>query len=515
MSGYSYNVLTPAGAALIAQATATNQIVFVGALSKASAAESAEDLATKGADWYDGKTGEIVAVSATENRARAVAAWRNAGVRQAALSLCVTARLASQADSDAVPTIAMSDPDATVELPGAGDTTAGIEVPFVATINAAGTVAVTPGAAASLADLERFVSAHKAGDPLSGDEQTIIGNKTFESFVTFESEATFELPIEVYRRVKLVGDEGDVPGVVSETYGGKSSGQANASIRAGYDSGALAKIGCAAEALGTNYQGLAELNVAQEGQTSCGIALEYNSAHYSAQNPHEACLATIYCGNRFCTYNGETFRIRGVLELNDGTNNGTLSVAGNAATISTKNFIVGSGRNSIIQANTIRLTTDPTDDSAFVYWDDDNHIIRTTNAIVPDDDYNIDLGAQDLRWDSIYTVGMYAEYIHGCIPRPSNDTTEPDIGTIFFAQIVFHSSVTANAKIGATASVGQGLGGSAAVVDYIRQAAWDSALNEWQSGGSAANFSTGYYKLLSGLVVTNGTTGFALVMRIN
>ena len=508
MSGYIYNVLTPAGAALIAQATAANQIVFVGALSKASAAESAEDLSTKDASWYDGKTGEIVAVSATENRARAVAAWRNAGARQAAKSLCVTARLASQTDSDAVPMIAMSDPDATIELPGADDTTAGTSVPFVATINAAGTVEVTPGAAASLADLERFVSAHKAGDPLSGDEQSIIGNKTFESFVTFESETTFELPIEVYRRVKLVGDEGDVSGVVSEAYGGKSSELASASLRAGYDAGAIASNLCKVDVLGANYQGISELNVSMAGQTSCGIAFEYNSANYSAQNPHNACLATIYCGNRFCTYSGELFRIRGALQLNDGTNNGTLSIENGLLRSSALSCpSLGVDGNAAVKSLTL-------DGVRTISIDGNKDAVQIDSNFLPEENDSYDLGDSDKRWVGVYAGDIYADNINGRIPRPANDTMEPDVGTIFFAQIVFYSMVTANAKIGAVARVGQGLGGSAAVVDYIRQAAWDSTQNGWQSGGSAANFNTGTYKLLSGLVVTNGSVGFALVMRV-
>lgn len=179
MPSYIYNVLTPAGAALIAQATAANPIVWVGALSKATAAASAEDLAVKDASWYDGKAGEIVAVSATDNVARPVAAWRPSGARQAALSLCVTARLASQTDADAVVMSAMSDPDSTVVLPGADDTGQTVGMPFPIDINAADSVSVTPGASASLADLERFVSLHKAGDPTDGEAQTILGEKTF------------------------------------------------------------------------------------------------------------------------------------------------------------------------------------------------------------------------------------------------------------------------------------------------------------------------------------------------
>jgi hypothetical protein len=45
---------------------------------------------------------------------------------------------------------------------------------------------------ATIADLDRFVSTHKAGDPTDGDNQTILGDKTFEDYVTFQQPTTFQ-----------------------------------------------------------------------------------------------------------------------------------------------------------------------------------------------------------------------------------------------------------------------------------------------------------------------------------
>lgn len=184
MSVYTFNTLTVDGTALIAQATAANPIVMVGSLSKATAASSASDLAVKGKSWYDGKPGAIAAAAATASVARIVAVYRNSGTRQAAKSICITARLASQTDADAVVLCAMSDPDATVELPGADDTGQGVEIPFNIAINAADTIQATPGASASLADLERFVSLHAAGNPSQGERQHIYGWKIFRDDVS-------------------------------------------------------------------------------------------------------------------------------------------------------------------------------------------------------------------------------------------------------------------------------------------------------------------------------------------
>lgn len=193
MPGFLYNIVTQAGAALIAQATAANQIVFVAALSKATAASSAEELAVQPASWYDGKAGSIAAASATDNIARVVASWQPSGARQAAKSMCVTARLASQTDAQAVPVIALSDPDSTVELPGATDTSGAVSIPFLADINATGDVEATPGASASIADLTRFVSLHSAGDPTSGDAQTILGVKSFPNGLSVPSGSTLSI----------------------------------------------------------------------------------------------------------------------------------------------------------------------------------------------------------------------------------------------------------------------------------------------------------------------------------
>lgn len=186
---YAYNVIPPSGIALIAQATAANPIVYVDVRSKAAAAASDDDLAQKALAWYDGKTGEIAAVSAAGNVARPVGVWHAAGSRQPALSLCITARLASQNDADAVIVAAMSDPDSVVVLPGADDVGQSVGVPFPIAISAADTVQTTPGGWAALSDLDRFVSLHRAGDPTLGDAQTVLGEKTFSQRATFSNGA--------------------------------------------------------------------------------------------------------------------------------------------------------------------------------------------------------------------------------------------------------------------------------------------------------------------------------------
>lgn len=185
-NSFAYNIIPPSGSALIAQATAANPIVFVEALSCTLAAESDEDLASKNKAWYTGKTGQIQAVSASNNRAHIVCRFSNAGSEQVAKSIAITARLASQSDSDAVILCAKSDPDSDARLPGSEQIGQFVEFSFTIEINGSSTVTATPGASATMADLDRFVSRYKAGDPTAGDAQAIRGVKSFINDVYFE-----------------------------------------------------------------------------------------------------------------------------------------------------------------------------------------------------------------------------------------------------------------------------------------------------------------------------------------
>lgn len=187
MATFAFQVLTPDGANLIAQATAANPIVWVAALSRATAAANAAELAEQPASWYTGKAGTIAAASATGTVARIVARWDNEGAAQAAKSMCITARLASQTDADAVVVSAVSDPNSNIILPGATDISAAVQIPFPVTITATDTVETTPGASASVDDLARFVSMWRAGDPTQGEAQTIHGAKTFADPASFTS----------------------------------------------------------------------------------------------------------------------------------------------------------------------------------------------------------------------------------------------------------------------------------------------------------------------------------------
>lgn len=181
---FSINVVTPAGASLIASATATNQIVFIGAKTATTAATDAADLASKALSFYDGASGSIDSCSATDSTAKIVVRFENTGgAPQTVKSACIIGKLASQSDADAVIVAAMSDDDSEIILPSSASPGAIIRFPFNININVAGSVSTVYGDGATLADLQRFVSMYKAGDPTSGEDQSILGTKVFRGDV--------------------------------------------------------------------------------------------------------------------------------------------------------------------------------------------------------------------------------------------------------------------------------------------------------------------------------------------
>lgn len=182
---FAYNVLTLSGMQLVAKATAANKLIIVGTKSSPIAALSSNDLAEKPLSWYTGKAGTIQSVSSTEELARIVARYANEGTQQVCKSVCITGVI--EGDSEPSVLVAMSDPDSQIILPGESDIEQMIDIPFNLAIKTGGSVEVTPGASASLADLERFVSAHSALNPQLGDSQNILGEKHFLDTIKTDS----------------------------------------------------------------------------------------------------------------------------------------------------------------------------------------------------------------------------------------------------------------------------------------------------------------------------------------
>ena len=180
---FSSQVVTVAGRTLIASATATNQIVFVKALSATTV--PADPSVTSG---YDGVQGSVTSSSATNNVARVVTSYSNApsSASQPVKAIALMGRLASQSDAEAVIFAYCTDVDSEIYFPGNNAPDQITRFAYNVAFEGNAPLEVTEAGAASLSDLDRFVSCHKAGDPTRGEDQSIKGSKTFDGEVTLK-----------------------------------------------------------------------------------------------------------------------------------------------------------------------------------------------------------------------------------------------------------------------------------------------------------------------------------------
>ena len=180
---FSNQVVTVAGRSLIASATATNQIVFVKALSATTV--PADPSVTTG---YDGVQGTITSSSSTNNVARVVTSYNNAptSTPQPVKAIALMGRLASQSDAEAVIFAYCTDSGSEIYFPGNNAPEQITRFAYNIAFEGDAPLEVTEAGAASLSDLNRFVSLHVAGDPTRGEDQEIKGSKTFDGEVTLK-----------------------------------------------------------------------------------------------------------------------------------------------------------------------------------------------------------------------------------------------------------------------------------------------------------------------------------------
>ena len=181
---FSSQVVTVAGRSLIASATATNQIVFVKALSATTV--PADPSQTSG---YDGVQGTITSSSATNNVARVVTSYNNTNTNapQPVKAIALMGKLASQSDAEAVIFAYCTDSGSEIYFPGNNAPEQITRFAYNIAFEGDAPLEVTEAGAASLSDLDRFVSLHRAGDPTTGESQVIRGRKTFANEITLQS----------------------------------------------------------------------------------------------------------------------------------------------------------------------------------------------------------------------------------------------------------------------------------------------------------------------------------------
>ena len=206
---FSSQVITVAGRSLIASATATNQIVFVKALSAGSV--PADPSQTSG---YDGVQGTITSSSATNNVARVVTSYNNApsSAPQPVKAIALMGRLASQSDAEAVIFAYCTDSGSEIYFPANNAPEQITRFAYNIAFEGSAPLEVTEAGAASLSDLNRFVSLHVAGDPTTGESQVIRGRKTFTNEITLQSTLSSS------RLIKTTGAVSGSTGIFGEAY---------------------------------------------------------------------------------------------------------------------------------------------------------------------------------------------------------------------------------------------------------------------------------------------------------
>lgn len=187
-SVFQTNEITQAGLRLIAESSSANPIAFVDALSASQIPQDPED-----AQGYNGIGGTIDASSATDATARVVALFGNTSTSEAQVvkAIAIRAKLASQSDSDAVIFAYSYDADSAIHFPSNTAPSQRTRFAFAFDFSQTQNVSVTEAGSASLADLERFVSCHKAGNPNAGEDQTIFGDKYWYGQQDFDEACRF------------------------------------------------------------------------------------------------------------------------------------------------------------------------------------------------------------------------------------------------------------------------------------------------------------------------------------
>ena len=182
---FENQTITSEGLNLIAHATAADAIVYTKALSNATVPADPSNVSS-----YSGKVGTIASASSSGNAARITLAFGNSDTMSSQAVKCVALMGRLQSESgDGVIVAYCSSGESSITLPSSLDApcVTRFVVNLVMSAGSGSTINVVESGVASLSDLSRFVSLHVAGDPTTGEVQTIRGRKTFTNEITLQS----------------------------------------------------------------------------------------------------------------------------------------------------------------------------------------------------------------------------------------------------------------------------------------------------------------------------------------
>lgn len=216
---FENQTITSEGLNLIAHATAADAIVYTKALSNATVPADPSNVSS-----YSGKVGTIASASSSGNAARITLEFKNSDTMSSQAVKCVALMGRLQFESgDGVIVAYCSSGESSITLPSSLDApcVTRFVVNLVMSSGSDSTINVVESGVASLSDLSRFVSLHVAGDPTTGVNQTILGDKTWEHQQDFNEACRFH-------------DSVVTTGVFPETDNISSLGSQNARYKAIY-----------------------------------------------------------------------------------------------------------------------------------------------------------------------------------------------------------------------------------------------------------------------------------------
>lgn len=190
MVEFTNKVVTTIGSNLIAEAVASNQLIFIKAISSTSYLDSATLQALSDIDTtvFNGPSGTVSSdyTSANSNVARITAEYTPFETDTIVKTVAITGKLANGTEKIIA---AYSDNTISVLIPGSGYTQ-NTFIRFNIIINnpLGSAIIITPGNSVSLSEfndlLNRTVTTHSIDDATVGEDQVILGNKEFKGNIT-------------------------------------------------------------------------------------------------------------------------------------------------------------------------------------------------------------------------------------------------------------------------------------------------------------------------------------------
>ena len=197
MANWNVQLVTNWGCAYFAASSTTNPVKATGGAASNTSFNVAQaqfiDTKDKFTGAYSDVSSKILSLSVTGQTLRAVVQFKSTGntTRE-----CKSVALLSDNNVIAI----LSSSDVMFTIPASSTSIVGVSVDFDIVFTNAGqaTVDVSTANTAMQSDLDRLVSCHVAGDPDTGEAQTIRGAKTFAELATFNGASFYYVVTQLF-----------------------------------------------------------------------------------------------------------------------------------------------------------------------------------------------------------------------------------------------------------------------------------------------------------------------------